>query len=118
MTATLHCRLPLVAAALLLLLAAPAGARAACGDYLHVGDDHQPANPAQPAPKPCHGPNCSQRQLPELPLAPVPTTTFSDDFCWVAISTSAEAQPRSAWPHTADVHIVIHTPADIFHPPR
>src|SRR5260221_3347350 len=119
MTAIPHFRLLLLAAALLLLLAAPAGARAACGDYLHVGDDHIAAKPAKPAPKPCDGPNCSQRQMPELPPAPVPAVTFSDDFGCVVQTPRAPALGRRAgWLEAPDIRAAIHSPSDIFHPPR
>src|SRR5947208_2607360 len=104
--------------AALLLLAAPAGVRAACGDYLHVGGDHQTSKPAAPAPKPCDGPHCSQRQSPPLPPAPVPPTIVNDDLCGVISSASTAPKQRTNWPDAADAGLAIHTPADIFDPPR
>src|SRR5258706_1888116 len=73
----------LTVAALALLVAvvvAPGQSRAACGDYVTVGGKKPPmaAHDAAPfdAPKPCHGPNCSQAPTaPLLPPAPPPTVS-------------------------------------------
>jgi hypothetical protein len=108
----------LLLGAALLLLAAPAGARAACGDYLHVGGDQRTSKPAAPTPKPCDGPHCSQRQLPPLPPAPVPPTVVSDDLCCVVSAANTAPKQRSTWPDAAEAGLAIHTSADIFDPPR
>ena len=118
MIAIPHCRLMLLAAALLALLAAPVGVQAACGDYLQVGGDHQTFTPAKPAPKPCDGPHCSQGELPQQPLAPVPPTIVSDDLGYVVNLAPAAITPRTGWLDLVVVLLAIHTPSDIFHPPR
>src|SRR6266436_4722054 len=97
----------LLLGAALLLLAAPGGARAACGDYLHVGGDHQKSKPAAPAPKPCDGPHCSQRQLPPLLPAPVPTTIVSDELCCVVSSAPTASMRRSTWPEASDAGLAV-----------
>jgi hypothetical protein len=115
MIAILHCRLPLLGAALLLLLAA-GSARAECGDYLHIGS--KKSAPAEPAPKPCDGPHCSQHQFPPVPPAPVPPSTFSDESCCVASPVANPPAPRSGWIEPLDVRAADSAPTDIFDPPR
>jgi hypothetical protein len=71
-------------ALLVIVLAAPAAARAGCGDYVVIGSKPAPgANaemgtglqehrsmPAAPGPRPCSGPRCG-RGAPLLPAVPV-----------------------------------------------
>src|SRR5262249_49441684 len=76
----------LAAAALALLVAgafAPGQSRAECGAYVTAGGKKAPMashNSTRPdAPKPCHGPNCSQHPIsPVAPPAPAPTVTFGE----------------------------------------
>src|SRR5579859_2675131 len=89
----------LTAAALTLLVVAavaPGKGRAGCGDYVTIDGKSEPMahqSPARPdrgetsepaAPKPCHGPNCSQRSsMPLLPLS-APTVAPGDWACLIA----------------------------------
>src|SRR6516165_1909362 len=107
----------LLAAALLLLLAVPAGARAACGDYLYVGGEHLTSKPPSPTPKPCDGPRCSQHQLPPLTPAPIPPTVIHDDLCCLSDVAAMTSGSRPNWSAAAAADVAVHTPADVFHPP-
>jgi hypothetical protein len=105
---------------------APSPARAACGDYIDLGqpmaghaspDGDAVPDPAHP-PRPCTGPSCSQ--APVAPIAPVPPPApvredrwgFGGDFLAVADSGTSflfclddPARP-------------VRRPTDVYHPPR
>jgi hypothetical protein len=105
------------------LLCAPAGVRADCGDYVttrsaHSGAPSTAAPPAAPQPgKPCSGPHCSQ--TPAAPLAPAPTPPPTSSEWGALLDALVLAAPRPAALFAEQpARRPVRRPADVFHPPR
>jgi hypothetical protein len=118
------CQLVKLLAVLAIFVPASASiARASCGDYLShdAGLPNtrtaQPSEKQAPAPQPCHGPQCSSRQVPPLiPVAPAPSVRD-----WPVVMTVFVDLPQHTSGHRMgefSFGIPSHSPSDIFHPPR
>lgn len=70
------------------------------------------------APKPCHGPNCSQHPTaPLLPPAPAPTVTFGE-WADLAGRLAATAPGGGRFFFDSPVRFPVPRSDSIFHPPR
>ena len=101
---------------------ASGAAQAECGDYVMVGShaakgksDHQST---PDSPKPCDGPNCSQRiPTPLAPSAPAPTINPVEWACLFIGLTDLFSRNASCRPDDVCVR-PIRQPNSIFHPPK
>jgi hypothetical protein len=120
--------LPLLAG----VLAAPATARASCGDYVLLGNghadraaapqlppaDHRTAEQPLPVqPRPCSGPHCSRHLPPPLPPAAGAPAPVEDRCCPPALLVldTARAIARTV---EASCRKPSHSAAPVYHPPR
>jgi hypothetical protein len=118
-----------------LLFLMPAGARAECGDYVVLGSKPAPATDkaasadmmlvqdarhhASPGmPKPCHGPNCSKRQLPPAPVSGRPVIEVSEHWARPVEQVIQERSEPGSSLKTANLINCASCTLEIFHPPR
>src|SRR5262245_25589648 len=89
--------------ALVLVACAPAAARASCGDHVIISRGApaaaEPNPPVPAAPRPCHGPTCSQRPADPAPVAPPTTAEPSEEWGLVAVAPQGadESVRRRLW---------------------
>ena len=108
-------------------LAAPASARASCGDYVHIGqtgahkaerpDGAMPAAPAKHK-LPCTGPHCSRAPVSDPPLSTSQGPPRIEQWANASglLPGDSPAPAPALWDSGARPPVTM--PSPIFHPPR
>jgi hypothetical protein len=111
----LYSPVALTCVAVLVLAFSAAPAKAACGDYVHVGNSVPTEEPG----KPCTGPNCSSKpDLPPSPLAPLVISIKVHEPLSSTMDVPAAQQDSHRLIIVEASHLPEPVVAGIFHPPR